>query len=135
MIAILYGTVWSESEKYLYEFNKTIITLASSTLVLSFSIIQFLKSPIDKNNLVMSWIILVLALVIGVMLYFFRFIIAIAFEKVKPKGSILRDDFFKHKDAVAYALLINASFILGILQLILFVLGIALLMLSAFNSL
>lgn len=85
LIVLIYGA-WNETEPHLYEFNKTIITLSSSVLVLSFSVIQFSKSAVDKNIVGISWILLVSALIIGVVLYFVRFIVAFSIKEVKKIG-------------------------------------------------
>lgn len=138
LIVLIYGSLWTEGEPHLYEFNKTVITLASSVLVLSFSIIQFTDSNISKSTLGRSWALLVMTLIIGTSLYFMRFITTISYEKVKNKEKykpITRDNFFDIKEAVVYSFLISLAFILGLAQLILFVIGISLLMTAAFNSL
>lgn len=134
LIILIYGA-WNETEPHLYEFNKTIITLSSSILVLSFSVIQFSKSTVDKNIMGISWILLVLALIIGVILYFVRFIVAFSVEKVKETRGVTNNNFFEHKECVVYSILISISFILGFTQLILFAAGVIILMISAFNSL
>lgn len=139
LVTQIYGAVWNNSEQHLYEFNKTIITLSSSVLVLSFSIIQFTKSNVDKNSVKISWLALVLALIVGVALYFFRFIVSILYEKIKVNedkiGVVTRDNFFEHRAIAAYSFLIILSFVLGFLQLIFFISGIVLLMSSALNLL
>ena len=138
-IVLIYGVYWQNSEQHLYEFNKTVITLASSALVLSFSVIQLMHAEIghSKGVLGLSWAALVLSIIIGVVLHFLRFITAISIEKVREKEkrlTITKENFFDNKEVVTYASLISLSFILGLIQLILFTAGILLLMVTAFNS-
>ncbi len=77
------GSVWDGAEKDLFEYNKTIITLSSSALVLSFTVIRLGNISLNKVLIGSSWTLFLLVILSGVLIQFSKFLYRLTDEVVK----------------------------------------------------
>ncbi len=84
------GPMWERAQINLTEYNKSIITLSSSALVLSFSIIKIGNVTPNKYLLGLSWLLFLFAIGAGILIQLLSFIYTLA------AGNI--DRLYKHKE-------------------------------------
>lgn len=80
------GKIWDESEKELFSFNKTLITLSSSALILSFTLISLTNLTVNKICLTISWALFLLTIILGSFLEFFRFLYRVTDRLIKSRA-------------------------------------------------
>jgi hypothetical protein len=119
------GAIWDETVTYLFEFNKTLITLASSTLVLSFAALQFNKSNsnVDKNSLIVSWMLFMWILIAGASVHFFNYLYVLTNQMIKTElkdTSISEEKFWRSKESLYYTETRKIIYFLSLSQLISF---------------
>ena len=132
------GDIWDKSEWRLFEFNKTIITLSSSTLVLSFSLINLIKLSIDGFLIAWSWFFLTVSLILGVTLYYMRFITFFLDRVIEKKADAKlynQKNLLDNNEIIVYYSFLNFIFIISFVELFTFILGILFLMVAAYGSL
>src|SRR5690348_4258665 len=77
------GKAWEGSYTHLNEYNKTVITISSSALILSITAIQLSKVQPDKTLLITSWSLFTITLILGVLLHFFNYLHAVTAKIIK----------------------------------------------------
>lgn len=80
------ANIWKKSEKSLVEFNRTLITLASSALVLSFSLINLVELNINKAIIGLSWTFFLLVILSGTFIHLLNFLHKLTNEVIKVKA-------------------------------------------------
>jgi hypothetical protein len=137
---------WNLSEEKLFDLNKTVITLSSSALVLSFSAIQIGKPTLIKSLIGLTWGSFLLVIIIGIFLIFIKYVRSLSNEIIRVninKGKYVKDEKYK---GLSEELLLSKEFnfiyktqslmyILSILQLLFFTLSFLLLILTAYLAL
>jgi hypothetical protein len=133
------GTIWDKIEKDLLDFNKTLITLCSSALVLSFTLIGFNKIKIDPVSLSTAWISLAISILFGALLLFLKFLYRLSEQIVKKnteKGEYGKDKPLKsHKELMFYFKSRTLIYWFAIFELSFFVVGLIMLTTVAISSL
>ena len=132
------GHDWESAETHLFDFNKTIITLSSSILVVSFSLIKLASLRINKTLLGWSWGLFVFTIACGVILLFLRFISRFTdriIESQADKGNYKIPDLLTHEEIGIYFSSIFAMYLLSFIELLGFLAGMILLVYSAYNAL
>lgn len=129
------GHIFNDTYTHLIEYNKTAITLASSTLVLSFTALQLGKLHVNKWLLITSWVFLILVLICGVTTYFLNYLYAlisgIVRKKAENKDYEDNRSFYISEEAKYYFWSRLLIYFLSIVQLLFFVIGIILLSIVA----
>lgn len=128
------GTAWDKAENDLLNYNKTVLTISSSSLVLSFSVIKVTGIHINIVLLGISWVLLSLALVVGVCLLFTKFFASLA------DGILFAHDGKKitpekvERLQVIYFTSLTLIYYLGVIELLTFIFGLLLLIGTVFAS-
>lgn len=127
---------WDKTYKHLLEFNKTVITLSSSALILSFSATQLGTLSVNKCLLGISWMALAWVLISGICVYFFNYLYIVSdriaeeiSDQKKYKTTAL---FLKSEEALYYFATRKLVYFLSLSQLIAFMLGLIFLLVTAF---
>lgn len=130
---------WTSAEEHLFDFNKTIITLSSTIVVLSFTLISLRGLKIEKGLLATSWICFFVAIAMGVLLFYLkfisRFVDRIMEEKADSKKYLKKDFIFDHEEIWVYFISLILMYVFSILELLTFLIGFGFLMLVAFRTL
>lgn len=130
----LSGKAWEESYSYLNEYNKTVITLSSSALILSITAIQLRKANFDKILLIISWSLFILVLILGVLLHFSNYLHTVTAKiiELKAKNKKYKDniEFINTNEANLYFSSRTWMFFLSFFQLIVFIAALIILMIT-----
>jgi len=137
--------VWELTERKLFSFNKTVITLSSQALVLSFSVIQIGKVPVNKSLIGWAWTFFLLAILSGVFLFFLKYLRSLSKEITdlnlkegkygkKPKDGGLQNKLILSKELNWVYKMQSWMFTISIFQLVIFLSAFIVLMLTAFLS-
>lgn len=132
------GTIWDKCESRLFDFNKTIVSLSSSILVLSFSLISLTKVQVDTNLIIKSWLFITMSLISGLILYYLRFITFFLDRIVEDKANnkkYTKETLLNNNEVYLYYLFLPLMFIISFAELMFFIIGIIILMLVAQKSL
>lgn len=128
---------WREAEEHLLDFNKTIITLSSSILVLSFSVIKIAGLSVNKNLIIISWLFFYLCILSGVVLLFLKFITRFADNVIKERANKHKysmDKILDYEEVRVFYTLLPIMFILAFVELISFLVAFLILTIVAINS-
>ena len=131
------GSVWDGAEKDLFEYNKTIITLSSSALVLSFTVIRLGNISLNKVLIGSSWTLFLLVILSGVLIQFSKFLYRLTDEVVKQgsnDGGYKKGELFSELEIPFYFASRFYMFWISVFQLVSFWFAFVLLMLAAFIS-
>lgn len=79
------GSVWQQAKQSLDSYNKTIITLSSSLLVLSFSLLKVIDITLNVFYLKIAWISFFLVISLGVLVLLFKFFYFLCVGIIKKK--------------------------------------------------
>ncbi len=139
-------SIWDLSEKQLFDFNKTAITLSSQALVLSFTAIQIGNFSLNKNLIGWTWSFFLLVIVIGIVLYFLKYFRTLSFEicmlglkrkkyAIKGKEKGLPNALLFSKELSLVYNIQRLMYYLSFFQLIFFCFAFIFLMLTAYATL
>lgn len=129
------GVAWDKAENDLLNYNKTILTISSTSLVLSFSVIKITGIHINITLLGISWLLLSIALLTGAFLLFLKFIASLADGiLIAHDGKVTKEGKVFEWNTIYFTCL-TWIFYLSLLQLITFIAGLLLLIGTVFFSL
>lgn len=132
------GTLWDATYTHLNEYNKSVITLSSSALILSFTAIQIGQLNVDKSLLLFSWIFLIFVLISGVALFFLNYlyvvICGLLLKNTDKKLFKTKIEFLASEEATYYFYTRILMYYLSLFQLLAFSIGIIMLVLVAYNN-
>ena len=132
------SSVWIRTQESLLDYNKSIITLSSSALVLSFSLIKITNVSINKYLIGLSWTFFLLTIFSGILTLFIKFLYDLVDGVIKREakaGKYKKDkNILRFKEIIIYFKTREFIFWLAIFQLILFCLAFLLFIIAAFLS-
>jgi len=130
--------MWDQAESHLVEYNKTIITLSSSALVLSFSIIKIGGLVISKWLLGLSWGLFLLAIGVGIIILFMSFLYNLAagnIDRLQKEKDFKFDDHVDKPEIIFFWKSRSLMIWLSVAELLFFFAAISTLIITAFLSL
>jgi len=133
------GSVWAKAQESLLDYNKSIITLSSSALILSFSLIKITETSLNKWLVGLSWAFFLITILLGVLILFIKFLYDIAdglLEKGAKAGKYKKkESILKYKEIMIYFKYRGTIFWLAVFELLFFWIAFLLLIITAFHSL
>jgi len=123
-------------EDALLEYNKTIITLSSSILILSFSLIKVANININKTLIGISWLFFIISIFCGVTVVFFKYYLKFADVMISEEKEHIKhgkkDKRYLFMELKGYYLMSNSLLLLSIINYYSFFIGLLFLMICAF---
>lgn len=131
------GIMWEKAQDHLTEYNKTVITLSSSALILSFSIVKIGNVQTNKLLLGFSWGLFLLAIGIGIfmlLLTFFYSLSAANLERLNAEKGYKFEDHMEKPEVLFFWRARSIMIWLSISELVLFFAALISLIITAFIS-
>ncbi len=128
---------WDHAKEPFFDFNKTIITLSSSVLVLSFSLIKIKELEIDKGLIGLSWTAFLLTIFCGVIILYLQFVYKFTDSLIKQKadeGKYFQKTLLDNEEIVINYLSLTLIYFISLIELASFFIAFCILMFAAFNS-
>ena len=129
--------VWAEAEMHLTEYNKSIISLSSSALILSFSVIKLGKLSPNKTILGISWVLFLLVIGLGLFIQLFSFLYHLSsgnIERLKKYKEWKTEMMWKNPEVAFFWSARSWMTRLSVIELLFFFLALSCLIIIAFSS-
>ncbi len=126
--------MWLDAERNFFEYNKSIITLASSALVLSFTAAKISNLHTNLITLAISWVGFIITIFFGLSIQLMNFLYSLAESNIHKlsEDKVFKSENLKNPEVGFYWEARIVMFWISIFEMFLFILSLVFLMISAF---
>jgi len=128
--------MWEKAQPHLLEYNKSIITLSSSALILSFSVVKLGKVAPDKFLLGLSWVLFLFVISIGMLILLISFLYQLAAGNIDRlyNRKEWKDEMLFNPEIAFFWSSRSLMIWLSVIEILIFLTALSVLMLTAFVS-